>query len=631
MVLPARRWLRWTLAMFAALLLAVTLAATWLVTTEAGLRRAVTLVESVGSVSIRVTGARGRLIGPLEIEVVEIEHPRASIRISGLAADYEPLEILAGRISAEGARIRDAAITLRQATGPAKPPSFMPGWLSVAIDDARVDSLHLVSPNGAETRFSDIRGSALISRTSLRFDGVHVRSEGWAVAGASGSLFARNPMALDVTTAWSISDDNRVAGIARASGDLDRLRVDAEIAAPGKGHVTAELRDVAKELSFRGQAKIASLDLAQWVDEPPVGPLSGVLEIEGGRLEYAARGSMRGRGLPRDGVRIDARARYAKPVVQIESLSLAAAPGLDLHATGTLRPGAEPAFDVSATWNAFRWPLTGKASVTSTRGSLEAEGWKEFSYRVSGEFVAAAGPAVAGEASGRYTTTQLVVDASSWNVLGGNVTLAGSLGRGDKPAWSLSGRAAGIDPSKLRPNLGGRLGFEFTGSGRGFEADGPWVARLHRLNGTFRGQAISGRGTLRRRPGRYEFDKLSVSLGSAHLEADGIVGRGANLEGRLVADNLSEILPELGGRVDATVRLRGRIMVVRFRGHDLAYGSHRAVVLSVDTRIDRRNLQHSWLRLRSNGITLAGFAISDTRLSLDGLMQDHALTFRIGA
>src|SRR6185295_3003802 len=41
--------------------------------------------------------------------------------------------------------------------------------------------------------------------------------------------------------------------------------------------------------------------------------------------------------------------------------------------------------------------------------------------------------------------------------------------------------------------------------------------------------------------------------------------------------------------------------------------------------------EHSWLRLRSNGITLAGFPITDTRLSLDGLPRDHTLTFRIGA
>ncbi len=202
-----------------------------------------------------------------------------------------------------------------------------------------------------------------------------------------------------------------------------------------------------------------------------------------------------------------------------------------------------------------------------------------------------------------------MVEESSWRVLGGRVTLAGSLGRGDSPAWTVSGRAAGIDPSQLRPELPGKLGFGYSASGNGFAADGPWTARIRDLDGTFRGQPARGSGGISRAPGRLEFEDLALSLGPARLQADGVVGRGANLDARLVSDDLSAILPELGGEVNATVGLRGESLAIGFIGHDLAYGSHRAVVLSVDARIDREGREHSWLRLRSNGITLAGFAI----------------------
>src|SRR5688572_2993709 len=258
---PARKWVRWTLAGFGALLVVGLLAAAWLVTTEAGLRRAVTLVESVGKVSIRVEGASGRLIGPLVVDAVAIEHPRASIRITGLQADYEPFEILAGRISADGAKIRDATITLRPPTGPSRPPSFMPGWLILALDDAAVASLLVVAPNGTETRFRDIRGSARIRRSSIEFKDGRVRSSGWAVAGASGTLFAREPLALDVTTAWSLTGSNPVAGSAHATGDLGRLLVDVEVRAPASGRVRAEVRYLATQLTFRGEATIETLDL----------------------------------------------------------------------------------------------------------------------------------------------------------------------------------------------------------------------------------------------------------------------------------------------------------------------------------------------------------------------------------
>ena len=191
-------------------------------TTEAGLRRAVTLVESVGTVTIRVEGASGRLIGPLVVDTVEIEHPRASIRIAGLEADYEPLEI-ARRPDLRGRRDGRARRPSRCARRPARharrrscrdgsrSPSTMPSSVTFSI----------VAPSGTETRFRDIRGSARITRSSIEFKGVHARSTGWAVAGASGTLFAREPLALDVTTAWSLTDDERVAGVVHATGDLD--------------------------------------------------------------------------------------------------------------------------------------------------------------------------------------------------------------------------------------------------------------------------------------------------------------------------------------------------------------------------------------------------------------------------
>jgi translocation and assembly module TamB len=628
---PARRFVRWLLAGLAALALAAALAVTWLVTTEAGLRRAVALAEAIGTVRIRIEGARGRLIGPLAIALVEIEHPRASIRVAGFEADYEPLEILAGRISAEGARVDDARILLRPPEGPPRPPSFMPGWLSLVLDDLAVRRLAIVSPAGTETGFEDIRGSAQISSGRIDFEGVHVRSAGWAIAGASGALYARQPIALEAQTAWSVGEGGRIGGIARAAGDLGRLLVDARVAVPAIAHVTAELRDLATALSWRGKADVETLDLAQWMADPPFGPLSATMQVEGDRARYAARGVVSGRGLPEAGVGVAAKTRYAGQVLHVDSLELATAPGSVIRAQGTMSPGDRPAYEVSATWTGLRWPLTGEALIASPQGSLTANGWTEFDYRVSGEFAPASGPPFSGQASGRFTTAAIRIDESSWRALGGGVSLSGSLSRGEDKAWSVEGRADDVDPAGLRPDLPGRLDFAFRGAGRGFGAQGPWSASIRKLNGVFRGLPASGSGAVRREPGRVEFEDVAFALGPARLAADGIVGRGADLDARIAADDLSALMPELGGSLNATVSMRGNTIAVGFTGHDLAFGSHRAVVLSADARIDREGREHSWLRLRSNGITLAGFAISDTRLSLDGLAQDHALAFRVGA
>jgi len=626
-----RPWVRWLAAGIAGLLLAVLLAATWLVTTEAGLRRAVALAESLGTVQIRLEGARGRLIGPLDIDAVEIEHPRASIRVRGFAADYEPLEILAGRISADGARIAEARVVLRPRSGPARPPSFMPGWLSLVLDDMQAARVSIVSPAGVETAFTDIRGSAKVSRARIEFDGVGVRGTGWAVAGAGGTLYAREPLALDVRAAWSLGDDNRAAGVAHAVGDLDRLLVDAPIASPGTGRVRVELTNLAAGPRWRGTADIEQLDLAQWMDAPPVGPLAGAFEIEGDLAHYQANGVLRGAGLPGAGLRVDARLRYAEQVLHVEPLTLETAPGSVLRTTGRMTLGDDPTYAVSADWTNFRWPLTGELLVASPRGSLAAQGWTEFSWRVNGKFRPAAGPPLTGEGTGRFTASAIEVEDSSWQVLGGGVSLAGSLGRDGGNAWSARGRATDVNPAVLREELPGRLSFEFTGSGSGFAATGPWSASIRQLRGTLRGLPASGSGAMRRAPGTIELEDVVLKLGSTRLEADGRLGQDADLRARVVSDDLSALLPEFGGELDAKVSARADTIDIGITGHGLAWGEHRAVVLSADARIDRGGQDHSWLRLRSNGISASGFPINDTRLALDGLTGDHALRFRVGS
>ena len=114
---PGRKWVRSLLVALATGFLFAIVLATWIVTTESGLRRAVLFVESLDAVKIQVQGASGRLIGPLAVASIEIDHPRATIRITGFKADYEPLELLAGRISAEGVGISDATIRLRPPSG----------------------------------------------------------------------------------------------------------------------------------------------------------------------------------------------------------------------------------------------------------------------------------------------------------------------------------------------------------------------------------------------------------------------------------------------------------------------------------------------------------------------------------
>jgi translocation and assembly module TamB len=507
----------------------------------------------------------------------------------------------------------------------------MPRWLMLAIDDVAISEFALTSPRGAQLRLRDVRGSATVSRSRIDFEDAAADAGNWAVAGGSGRILARNPVAIAGGAAWSLTSDRRLVGIARAAGDLDRLLVSAQIAAPGKGTAEIELTRLRQDLRWTGTAEITHLALDQWIDAPPFGPLRGTLKGQGDRSTYTITGLVHGEGLPAAGVAAAGVAGYSDRLVTVRELTLSAPQSTTVRIEGTMTAGEQPAFDMRATWTDFAWPLVGPAVLRSSTGSLQAKGWREFDYRLAGRFQPRQGPAATGSLSGRFTKTALIVDESSVQALGGRFEAQGMLARGEERAWTISGRAHEVDPATLRKDLPGRLSFAYSASGSDIDEDARWAVAISELSGRFRGQPLRGGGIVRRQSGFMQFERVALSLGPARLRLDGALGRETTLEGTLVADDLSEFLPELGGHVDATVQVRGSSVVLSITGHNMAWEKHQAVVLSADAKIDLEDRQTSWLRLRTTGLEVAGQTLTDARLSIDGLMRDHGVAFRVGA
>jgi translocation and assembly module TamB len=262
---------------------------------------------------------------------------------------------------------------------------------------------------------------------------------------------------------------------------------------------------------------------------------------------------------------------------------------------------------------------------------MTMKGWREFNWRVNGDFDPLVAPPFSGTASGRFTTARIVVEDSSWRALNGRIAAKGWLSRDTGRQWAVSGRARGLNPAAIRPELSGKLDFNFSGSGSGFGDGATYTATVANLGGRFRGQPAGGNGTVRRERERTRFERVSLSLGTARLALDGALGAGEELDARLVADDLSSLLPELGGHIDATMQLRDRSYALAMTGHNLAWGKHKATILSADGHVDLDDREMSWIRLRSNGLVIAGLPLTDTRLSVGGRLRDHSIEFRVGA
>ena len=620
--------IRWWLLLATIAILVAGTGVTWLLATEAGLVRAVALLESIDQPRIRISGAHGRLIGPLRADSVVIENATAKISITGLEADYEPVAIIGGRISAEHVRAASVAIELREHTGPRGPPAFMPRWLSLAIVDFAVGHLAIHSSHGTETKLRDASGSFVVAHSRIRFRDAAADAGAWAVTGAAGQVFARRPLAIKASAGWSLTSAHELTGTAQASGDLDRLLVKAQLSAPASGVADLELTRLTDELRWSGKAVVSSLDLSRWFRPPPFGPLRAELDGHGDRSNYVVAGLVRGDGLPSSGVAMDGVASYADSVLSVHELSLAAAPSGSLRLQGAVTVGEVPALDLRAEWSGLAWPLAGPALFRSSSGSLEAQGWREFSYLISGRIEPRGAPPAAGRAEGRLTSTQLIVQQSSFEALGGRVEAQGMLLRSPDHAWTMTGRAQGIDPATLRKDLPGSLAFSFAASGSGLERDARWAAAVSGLSGRFRGQPVSGGGVMLRQQARIRFERVKVAVGPARLQLDGSFGQDPLLKGRLAAGDLSSFLPELGGSVDAELDVRGPKLDFSLRGRDLAWERNRVASLSVDAKIDLADRESSSLQLHATSLELGGRSLPEARLSFDGFQRDHRVAFR---
>jgi hypothetical protein len=284
-----------------------------------------------------------------------------------------------------------------------KAPAFMPGWLSIAVDDAVVDELSIVSPRGTALQLVSVAGSATVSRGEIAFENARADAGAWAIAGAGGRLFAREPLGIQGTAAWTVTEGRDIGGVLNAVGDLDRLAADVRFALPATGRANVEVTRLTDDLQWRGKAVIESLDLERWTDALPFGPLRATLDVSGDRYRYETNGVLHGDGLPASGVRVTGAAAYADRVVTISGLTMAIPGSTTAELRGRFIMAEQPAYDLQAAWTDLRWPLIGDPVLRSTRGEMAMNGWREFGWRVSGDFDPLVAPQFSGRASGQFT------------------------------------------------------------------------------------------------------------------------------------------------------------------------------------------------------------------------------------
>ncbi|QID17058.1 DUF490 domain-containing protein [Nitrogeniibacter mangrovi] len=590
---PHRRVLRGLIAVLAALVLLLAGGIAWLVGSASGLAHGTAWLAQLTQDGIRLEGARGRLIGPLQVDRVRVRLDTVHLDVDGLELDWSPAALLRGQLAVDALAARRVAIATPPGDGtPARAPAGVTLPLAIRLERFSLGTLAL-----APFPLADGGGRVLVSALSGRIeagaDRVHAVVDTvqtpWGSGGADLTLHTLAPMQVDGQARWRTALlGPEVSAEATLGGVLEAIEMTAK-AEGGGAHVSvsgtltpfAELPASALVIAGEG------IDPARWRDALPAAGLSLKVSLkrEAGRLvgpvsiANAAPGRLDQQRLPLGG--LDAELALAPQAVALDTLALSIPQGGRLtgkaHWSADAPAGAEVALE-----GVNLKAIDARLPATALRGpvTLDADGGGE---RVQ---AALADAGLTLDLKARHAGTRVVIEQADLKqgqasaAITGTVTLEGAM------PFEARVRTRAINPRAFwaeAPEGAVSVALEARGEAATPRAEGRYTIADSRLAG----QPLSGTGQFAWHTDRLAKADLSLALGQNRLTAQGAWGAPADrLDWHLDAPQLAA----LGQGFAGALTLDGQLTGGRSRPVGTAQGQARALVVPGGVRIGQAKL-----------------------------------------
>lgn len=606
---------RVVIAAGAVLVAGITFAA-WLLGTESGARfaaaRAAAMVEGLELGEVAGTIAGGLDIASLRFanESVDIEasQVRARLRLRSLLTG-PPIrleEVAAGALTVR-LRPGDPDATTEDAGPPNLP--------ALAIDRVALSALRIEPAEGEPLLLDHLRASVALRGATIALDGLDAAGPRGKVAGNVALDLSRtiplSAAALDVTLVES--PERRWQARITATPKRRGLSARAELAAPIEAALRLE--------HGGGDALAVDLDVPR--QSGSVLGLDGEVEarfrVAGSGSDYRLSGAVEAAG-----ERIafdDARVVRAEDRITIEALEL------DIRDRGVFAIGG-----VVPLLDGVEWALAGETEglvlPRGDGGTLVASGrilvgGTRAEPVLSPALALRADDLPPGALSGSLAIRDGVVhaEALSLTLARGRATLDGPIGATEPHVLRVT--LKDLDPGLLVAGWPGRVSGELRFEGRRGEHGFDGEVVLDGLGGELRGRALAGNGALALVAGQPGAGAMVLDAGSARLRL-GVDGPG-RIDAQLSAPDLADLLPELGGSLEASWR-RDIVDHVDLAGEGLSFGDIRIATLSAQGAIGVDGAAPVDLVLEAAGVVSGTRTVDALRVAVEGTRDRHVAT-----
>jgi translocation and assembly module TamB len=565
--------------------------------TERGAQFAVRhLPRQLGPVSLTIEGLSGTPATGLRVARIEIDHELVHLTVTDIEGQVRLAPLLLQTIRATHARAASVLVTVKRRVHPPTPgpPSFLPRWLSIDVDDAQVGSAVLTVYNGFRLEAHALSAAAALRHSYMRIYQANSVLEGAQVQ-VMGTLRATDPLGMEVRghVEWTPSGMAPWTVDGTARGDLNALQVLAHVVSPMRADLSGQALDLTGHWRVAADATVQALDLHAFGASTPFGNISGHLAGTLDEHGFEAHGPLTPAGLRAGVFEVLFAGSYANHALmarraEVHHLASNARASASGH-IGFVPHG--PQLELKGEWSDFRWPLTGReAAVKSPAGSFTLDGALPYRIHVVARASAATLPLMPIEASLTLDKDSVTFEPAEIDLFGGHASLSGRLAWAPTELWTLSGHVTNLNPAALRPDLPGSLSFGVVASGRGFTPGGELSASFSTLSGKLRGLAASGAGTITHAGKTWGFSTVRVGLGNASLALDGQIDDRLNLRFALATHDMSLLAPGSHGELKASGSIGGTFadlsVVATAHGTNIEYQGLKLAALDADVNFN---------------------------------------------
>lgn len=247
-------------------------------------------------------------------------------------------------------------------------------------------------------------------------------------------------------------------------------------------------------------------------------------------------------------------------------------------------------------WQQINWPpqAGSNSQYLSREGVLRASGTlSSLEVALTTDIAGQDIPDTQADFQGMVLDNRMQLTSGRLQTLDGDIELTGELSWEPVLEWQLALDASGINPGLQWNEFPGSINARATTTGAGGNSGAlSAVLNIQELDGTLRGQPLSGSGEVRYNDGVIRTDGLELRSGDARLE---LRGDEQALQASIEVPRLHELLPDARGRISGTLSaeasggqplsLDNLTLDAALNGTNLAWQGTRAAKLELSSTI----------------------------------------------